>query len=62
DDNFVIDENFITKHIRDDDDKYLLASKEGVEILISCKFRQKKNIGFNNVERTTSMSKQYNVQ
>ncbi|RIB24047.1 hypothetical protein C2G38_2169559 [Gigaspora rosea] len=58
-----LDESLVIDlRIHDDDDKYLLASKEDAKILVACKFHPKKNIGFNDVERTASMSKQYNVQ
>ncbi|CAG8768919.1 7628_t:CDS:1, partial [Cetraspora pellucida] len=61
-DNYNINENFITKHIYDDHDKDIMVNKEDIENLISCKFRNKRNIGFDDVERTAITSYKYGVQ
>ncbi|CAG8443356.1 8364_t:CDS:2 [Scutellospora calospora] len=61
-DEYDINENFIKKYIRDDKDKDIMVSKEDVEKLISCKFRDKRNIGFNDIERTAVTSYYYGVQ
>ncbi|CAG8602282.1 9686_t:CDS:1, partial [Cetraspora pellucida] len=61
-DNYDINENFITKTIHDNRDKDIIVSKEDIEALVSCKFRNKRNIGFNDVERTAIISNYYDVQ
>ncbi|CAG8777306.1 2542_t:CDS:1, partial [Cetraspora pellucida] len=61
-DNYDINENFITKTIHDDRDKDIIVIKEDIETLISCKFRNKRNIGFDDVERTAIISNYYDVQ
>ncbi|CAG8751352.1 8911_t:CDS:1, partial [Cetraspora pellucida] len=61
-DNYDINENFITKNIYDDRDKDIMVNKEDIENLISCKFRNKRNIGFDDVERTAITSYYYGVQ
>ena len=61
-DNYDINESFITKSIYDDRDKDIIVSKEDIETLVSCKFRNKRNIGFDDVERTAITSYSYDVQ
>ncbi|CAG8652168.1 5992_t:CDS:2 [Cetraspora pellucida] len=61
-DSYNINETFITKHIHNDRDKDIIVSKYDVETLISCKHREKGNIRFNNVERTSNISNYYDVQ
>lgn len=39
-----------------------MVNKEDIENLISCKFRNKRNIGFDDVERTAITSYYYGVQ
>ncbi|CAG8737876.1 5676_t:CDS:1, partial [Cetraspora pellucida] len=60
--NYDINENFITKSIHDDRDKDVIVSKEDIETLVSCKFRNKRNIGFDDIERTAIISNYYDVQ
>lgn len=61
-DNFEIDEDFITKHIKNDRDKDLLVYKEDSDFLICCKYRPLKKIGFNDIERIESVARSYNSQ
>ncbi|KAF0538758.1 hypothetical protein F8M41_007526 [Gigaspora margarita] len=42
-----------------DRDKYLITEYEDFKIFICCKFRKKKNIGFNDIERTSGFIKSY---
>jgi Restriction endonuclease len=42
-----------------DRDKYLVADYEDFKIFICCKFRNKKNIGFNDIERVNGFIKAY---
>ena len=61
-DDFEINEHFDSKNISNDRDKDIMISKEGIEVLVTCKFRPSKNIRFNDVERTAAVSSLYNVQ
>ncbi|CAG8534784.1 9950_t:CDS:2 [Scutellospora calospora] len=58
---YDVNENFVKK-IKDNKDKDIMIGKEDIEKLVSCKFRNKRNIGFDDVERTAIRSKYYNVQ
>ncbi|RHZ75543.1 hypothetical protein Glove_212g182 [Diversispora epigaea] len=59
---FKIDDQFIKEHIYNDRDKDLIAYKEDSDFLICCKYRQIRNIGFNDVERVSSVAKNFNSQ
>src|SRR5437868_8712178 len=45
-----------------DRDKYLIADYEDFKIFICCKFRNKKNIGFNNIEQVNGFVKAYHSE
>src|SRR5437868_2539072 len=45
-----------------DRDKYLIADYEDFKIFICCKFRNKKNIGFNDIERVNRFIKAYHSE
>ncbi|CAG8538922.1 8020_t:CDS:2 [Cetraspora pellucida] len=52
----------LVKSIHDDRDKDIIAKKEDIETLISCKFRNKRNIRFDDVKRTVIISNYYDIQ
>ncbi|CAG8773721.1 15210_t:CDS:2, partial [Dentiscutata heterogama] len=61
--NFEINEYFDSEIISSNDrDKDIMISREGIEILITCKYRPVKNIRFSDVERTAAISKLCKVQ
>ncbi|CAG8796089.1 17447_t:CDS:1, partial [Dentiscutata erythropus] len=61
-DNFEINKYFDSEIISNDRDKDIMISREGIEILITCKYRLVKNIRFSDVEITAAASKLYKVQ
>ena len=61
-DDFEINEDFDSKTISNDRDKDIMISKEGIEVLVTCKFRPKSDVRFNDVERTAAISSLYGVR
>ncbi|CAG8822644.1 13473_t:CDS:1, partial [Dentiscutata erythropus] len=59
---FEINECFDSKIITNDRDKDILISEDDFELLITCKYRESKNIRFDDVERTAANSRFLNVQ
>ena len=58
---FEINECFDSKIITNDRDKDILISEDNFEFLITCKYRESKNIRFDDVERTAANSRFLNV-
>ncbi|RIB26385.1 hypothetical protein C2G38_2030252 [Gigaspora rosea] len=61
-DAYDINENFITKFIRNDRDKDILSTKQDIDSLITCKYMKKGLVNFADIERTANTSKNYDVQ
>ena len=61
-DEYDINENFITKYIRNDRDKDLLSTKQDIDSLITCKYMKKGLVNFADIERTANTSKNYDAQ
>ncbi|CAG8796463.1 19018_t:CDS:1, partial [Dentiscutata erythropus] len=61
-DDFEITEIFNSKIISNDRDKDLIISVYDIDFLVTCKYRPKANIRFNDVERTAANSKLLKIQ
>ncbi|CAG8815238.1 12695_t:CDS:2, partial [Dentiscutata erythropus] len=61
-DDFEINEYFDSNMIVNDRSKDIMISRDDIEALITCKYRPKAKIRFNDIERTAAISEFYGVQ